>query len=498
MNHDTATRPKAASATRVAPAGTPGIAAPPTAIGTPATTAATRTGAAFALLAAVQAVLNTSVTITSAAGPDIAADLGLGASGLVWTGAAYTLAFSGLLLLGGRMADRYGRRNAFRAGIALFAAASLAGALVPGGGFLITVRLLQGTGAAVAAPAAMALVGDVFPVEATRRRAMAAWGGLSGVGAALGMQLAGAAATWASWRWSFVALALIGLVVAALAGRYLPAGPTPTRGRVDVLGAALVTGGVALLSLGLVAVGTHGGLAAAVLLPIGAGLVLLLGFAVAENRVAAPLMPLRFLASGRRVGALATGMLAPIAGSSAAFLMSLYFQRVLGWSALRSALGFVPYTLALIVVSAAGVLIVARLGARRTASLGLITMAIAFLLFGRIDAESAYVGAPLLGMLVLPVGIGLTAASAVVGATRGVSAGDAALAGGAFNTSMLMGPTIGMALFASLADAHTGTGPSPEQAATDGYVFAFHAAAALFAVAAVAVTVLRGSRFARA
>ncbi|WP_406285449.1 MFS transporter [Embleya sp. NBC_00896] len=453
-----------------------------------------RTGAAFALLGTVQAILNTAVTITSAAGPDIAADLDLGASGLVWSGAAYTLAFSGLLLLGGRMADLRGRRAAFRVGTAVFAAASLVGALVPGGAWLIAARLAQGAGAAVAAPAAMALVGDVFPGNAARGRAMAAWGGLSGVGAALGMQLGGATATWASWRWAFVTLAVAGFAVAALAGRHLPAGPAPVRGRVDVLGAALVTGGVALLSLGLVAVGTHGWLALAVLLPLGAGLVLLAAFGVAESRAAAPLMPLRFLASGRRVAGLATGMLAPIAGSTAAFLMSLYFQRVLGWSALRSAMGFVPYTLVLIAVSVAGIRVVARLGARRTAALGLATMAVAFLLFARIGADAAYVGAPLAGMLALPLGIGLTAAGAVVAATGDVPPAQAALAGGAFNTTMLMGPTIGMALFASLADAHTGNGPSPEQAATDGYTFAFQAAAALFALAALAAAGLRARR----
>ncbi|MFI6985553.1 MFS transporter [Embleya sp. NPDC050154] len=450
-----------------------------------------RTGAAFALLAAVQAILNTSVTITSAAGPDIAADLDLGSSGLVWTGAAYTLAFSGLLLLGGRVADLRGRRETFRAGAALFAAASLAGALVPGGAWMITARLLQGAGAALAAPAAMALVGDVFATDATRRRAMAAWGGLSGVGAALGMQLGGATATWASWRWSFVVLAAIGFVVAALTGRYLPTGPERVTGRVDVLGAALVTGGVAVLSLGLVAVGTHGWLDPAVLLPLAGGVVLLVAFGVAENKVAAPLMPLHFLASRRRVAALATGMLAPIAGSTAAFLMSLYFQRVLGWSALRSAMGFVPYTLMLVVVSAGSVLIVARWGVRWTAALGLATMAGAFLLFSRISPDAAYLGLPFAAMLALPIGIGLTAAAAVVAATRGVPPTQAALAGGAFNTTMLMGPTVGIALFSSLADAHTGAGPSPEQAATDGYTFAFKAAAVLFALAALASVSVR-------
>ncbi|MFI6588028.1 MFS transporter [Embleya sp. NPDC050493] len=453
-----------------------------------------RPGPAFALLAAVQAILNTSVTITSAAGPDIAADLDLGASGLIWAGAAYTLAFSGLLLLGGRVADLRGRRAGFRIGTAVFAAASLAGALVPGGGWLIAARLAQGAGAALAAPAAMALVGDVFPADAARRRAMAAWGGLSGVGAALGMQLGGATATWASWRWSFAVLALVGLAVAVLAGRHLPSGPARVPGRVDVLGAALVTGGVAVLSLGLVAVGTHGWLAPEVLLPLVVGLLLLAAFGVAENRVAAPLVPLPFLASRRRVAALATGMLAPIAGSTAAFLMSLYFQRVLEWSALRSAMGFVPYTLMLIAVSAGSVPIVARLGVRWTAALGLVTMAGAFLLFSRIGPDAAYSGAPLAGMLTLPIGIGLTAAAAVVAATRGVPPAQAALAGGAFNTTMLLGPTVGMALFASLADAHTGTGPSPEQAATDGYTFAFRAAAALFALAALAAVSLRGRR----
>ncbi|MFD9905744.1 MFS transporter [Streptomyces sp. NPDC059063] len=447
----------------------------------------------FALLGAVQAMLNTSVTVTSAAGPDIAADLGLGSSGLVWSSAAYTLAFSGLLLLGGRIADRYGRRTAFRGGTALFAAASLMAALAPGGAWLIMARLLQGAGAAAAAPAAMALVAAVFPDEHKRRRALAVWGGLSGIGAAVGIQLGGATATLASWRWAFAALAVAGFAVAALGGRRLPTGPAPARGRVDVLGAGLVTSGVALLSYGLVAVGAHGWLSSAVLLPLAAGVLLLGAFGAVEARVAAPLMPPAFLATKRRVAALATGMLAPAAGSTAAFLMSLYFQRVLGWSALRSSLGFVPYTLVLVGVSAVSVLVVARLGAWPTAVLGLGGMAAAFAVFSSLSPGSSYVGAPLVGMLLLPLGIGLTASSAVVAATRGVPDAQAALAGGAFNTTMLLGPTVGMALFTSLADAHTGGG-SPQQAATDGYAFAFRAAAALFALAALSIAGLRARR----
>ncbi|MGW0659502.1 MFS transporter [Streptodolium elevatio] len=454
-------------------------------------------GAAFVLLAAVQAVLNTSVTLTSAVAPDIARDLSLGSSALVWTTAAYTLVFSGLLLLGGRLADRHGRRPVFVAGVALFAVASVAGALAPTGALLIAARLVQGVGAALAAPASMALVGHLFPQGRSRARALAAWGGISGVGAALGMPLGGVTATWASWRWAFVVMGVVAAAVALLAPRRVPPGPAPRTARVDVLGAALATGGIALLSYGFVAVGGHGWTSAWFLVPAVGGVALLAAFGFAENTVPEPLMPPSFFASRRRVVALVTGMFAPIAGSTTAFLMSLYFQQVLGWSSLRSAMGFVPYALALVAVSAASVPLVGRLGARRSATLGMLLMASAFLLFARITPESAYVGAPLAGMVVLPLGIGLTAAGAVTAATGDVPERQAALAGGAFNTFMLFGPTVGMALFASLADARSGSakGMTPAEAATDGYTFAFHVAAAAFAALAVlTMWGLRGRR----
>ncbi|WTW93928.1 MFS transporter [Streptomycetaceae bacterium NBC_01309] len=463
----------------------------------PGASPAAGVAAAFVLLAAVQAVLNTSVTLTSGVAPDIGRDLSLGSSALVWTTAAYTLVFSGLLLLGGRLADRYGRRPVFVVGVALFAAASFAGALAPTGPTLIGARLLQGVGAALAAPSSMALVGDLFRQGRSRARALAAWGGISGVGAALGMPLGGMAATWASWRWAFVVMGVVAAAVAVLAPRRVPAGPAPRTARMDVLGAALATGGIALLSYGFVEVGTHGWVSAWFLAPAVGGVALLAAFGFAESAVPEPLMPPSFLASRRRVVALVTGMFAPIAGSTTAFLMSLYFQQVLGWSALRSAMGFVPYALALVAVSAASVPLVGRLGARWSATLGMLLMAAAFLLFARITPESAYVGAPLAGMVVLPLGIGLTAAGAVTAATGDVPERQAALAGGAFNTFMLLGPTIGMALFASLADSRSGsaTGVPPAEAATDGYTFAFHVAAAAFAaLALLTVWGLRGRR----
>ncbi|MDI2125557.1 MFS transporter [Yinghuangia seranimata] len=448
--------------------------------------AAPRAAKAFAVLAAVQAVLNTAVAVTAGIGPDLQRDLGLGNAGLVWTNAAYTLAFSGLLLLGGRLADIYGRVRMFAVGTGGFAFASLVVAAAPSGEALIGARLAQGVGSAIAAPAAMALVGDVFRDEGSRGKAMAAWGGLSGIGAALGMQLAGLTAS-ASWRWAFVVIAVIGAAAAVLGRRLLPDTHARRAGaRLDVLGAVLATGTLALIGYALTEVGARGWTSPVVLGAAAAGIALGAAFVAVERAVAAPLLPMDFVASRQRAVALGTGMLAPIAGASSAFLLSLYFQKALGWTALRSAMAFVPYTLVLIAAGASAATAVAKLGIHRAAPLGLLVNAAAFLLLGFVTSESSYVGLPLAGLLMLPVGISLTAASAVIGATRGVPQSQAALAGGVFNTFMLMGPTIGIALFASLADSHAGTGAS---GAADGYAFAFRAASVLFLVVAVLTAV---------
>lgn len=246
------------------------------------------TWARFAILGALQLMLNASVSVTFAAGPAMQRELGLSRIDLIIDSAAYGLAFSGLLLLGGRLTDRIGQRRLFTRGTALFAVASLAAALAPSSHTVLAARFLQGCGAALAAPAAMALLRVVFPEGKARATALARWGLLASLGAAVGIVLSGALVAWLNWRWSFGLLAAAAVAVLALTPRSLPAGPAPVRVPVDLLGAVLGTLALSTLGYGFVMVGPHGWAAPQVLAPLALGAVLLAVFVAAQQRVRAP------------------------------------------------------------------------------------------------------------------------------------------------------------------------------------------------------------------
>ncbi|NXY98496.1 MFS transporter [Streptomyces sp. BR123] len=440
--------------------------------------------AAFALLGTVQLLLNASVSVTFAAGPAMQRELGLGRVDLILDSAAYGISFSGLLLLGGRLADRVGPRRLFSRGTALFAAASLAAALAPVSHAVLAARFLQGCGAALAAPAAMALLRAVFPEGRARAVALARWGLLTSLGAAVGIVLSGALSTWASWRWSFGVLAVVALAALASARRALPAGPAPVRVPVDLLGAVLGTLALTTLGYGFVMAGPHGW-TAAVLGPLALGAVLLGAFAAVQRRVAAPLLPLGFLASRYRATALVCALLGPAIGAATAFLLALYVQQVRGWSALENALAFVPYSAVLIGVGLVAGRIVARHGARAVAVAGLAVIACGLFLIGTVGLRTDSAVPVLAGLVVLSAGNGLLMSAAVVGAVAGVPEGRAALAGAVVNTAILAGPPVSLALITSAADARTATllAAGDPHAATGGYAFAFEAACAVFAAA---------------
>ncbi|MEU5810391.1 MFS transporter [Streptomyces sp. NPDC047718] len=439
----------------------------------------------FALLGAVQLLLNASVSVTFAAGPAMQRELGLGRVDLILDSAAYGISFSGLLLLGGRLTDRVGQRRLFTRGTALFALASLAAALAPVSHAVLAARFLQGCGAALAAPAALSLLRVVFPEGRARAVALARWGLLTSLGAAVGIVLSGALSTWANWRWSFGALAAVAVAALAFVRRALPTGPAPSPVPVDLLGAVLGTLALSTLGYGFVMVGPHGWSTAAVLGPLALGAVLLAAFAAAQRRVAAPLLPPGFLASRYRATALVCALLGPAIGAATAFLLALWFQQVRGWSALENALAFVPYSAVLVGVGLVAGRIVARHGVRAVAVAGLAVIAAGLLLIGAVGLRTGSAAAVLAGLVVLSGGNGTLMSAAVVGAVSGVPEGRSALAGAVVNTAILAGPTISLALISSAADARTATllAADAPHAATGGYAFAFEAACAVFVLA---------------
>jgi MFS family permease len=423
-------------------------------------------------------------------GPSIADDLDLGGSGLVWVGAAYFLSFSGLLLLGGRVADLVGWRRAFVFGMVLLAGASFSAAAAPTGWALLVTRFVQGAGAALAAPPALALLGTVPADARSRARVRAAWGGLSGVGAGLGLLVAGLAGAWTSWRWAFLVLAVVGLVVAAGARR-LPAGPPAQRVPMDPVGVVLVTVGLGLCSYGLVTAGDETWGSPGVVGPLTAGLALLVAFVVVERFPAQPLVPPSFLASRVRAVALVAATLPPAIGASSAFLLPLYFQDVLDWSVLAATFGLVPYTVGLAIGSLASGSLMGRVGAAWTISAGLAVTAAGLAVLGGMTADPSDAWLVLAGLLVFQTGAGAAAGAAVAAVTDGVGPEQASVAGGVANAAMLTGGALGLALLSSLASDRTAAldDLAAGAAAAEGYAWAFTVAAAASAVAAVVTAV---------
>lgn len=450
---------------------------------------AARQARAFALLGTVQATLVFTITLIAVPLPAIGREFNLGSSGLIMVSTAYGLAFSGLLLFGGRLADRRGGRAMFAAGLVIFAVASAGAAAAPGFAVLVAARFAEGAGAALVAPAAMAVLRAVVRDESGHARALATWGGLSVAGATAGILLSGVVTTWVSWRWMFAVALLVSVAALVLTPRWLPAVAPRGRAALDLPGAALATAGVTMLSDGLVMTGGHAWSSAAVLVPLVTGLTLLAAFAAVELRSRDPLLPPAFLADRRRLTALLALAFAA-AGTAVVFLLiSLYFQQIRGWSPLRTSLAFVPYALSLVTAGWLASRSVVRLGAREVVVAGLATAASGLLLLSRLDPHTAYAAGLLPGLVLLPAGAALTFAGAAVLAAAGVPQRQAGLAGGVMNTAMELGPTAGLALLVAVAAARTShvtsAGASLHAATTGGYAWALGAAGLAFALLAV-------------
>ncbi|GAA2998949.1 MFS transporter [Kitasatospora albolonga] len=442
---------------------------------------ALRQRAAFALLGTVQVVLIATITVITVALPAIQAELGLTETDLVLAISAYSLSFGGLLLLGGRLADLLGHRRVFTAGVLVFGLASALAAAAPNLALLVAARFGQGVGAAAAAPAAMALLGSVFPAAERRGRALAVWGVLASIGAGTGNIVSGVVLHWVSWRWTFVAPAAVAAVVVLAAPRVLPSGPGLRREKLDLPGAVLATAGLAALIFGLTEVHS---------LWIAVGTVLLAAFGLTQLRGSSPLVPPSFLASPRRVAALTAIALTAACMATYFFVLALYFQQVRGYSTLATSAAFVPPALAVVSAGALAGRALARYAPAAVTSAGLGLSALGLAVLSGISADSAYVGPLLIGVVLFPVGAGFTFSGATVWAVSDAPAHQAGLAGGVMNTAMEIGPPIGLAVLIPLATAHAGTTPTPA-AVSSGYAFAFLLAAATLTVAAALTLLLR-------
>ncbi|MEU8247030.1 MFS transporter [Nonomuraea sp. NPDC048916] len=447
--------------------------------------------AALALLTTTQFVLILDLTIVAIAMPPMGRELNLTQQDLSWMTSAYSLVFGGVLLLGGRLADHLGRRRIFVAGMALFAAASLAGSLASSGELLVAVRALQGLGGAMIAPAALSLVMTVFKDDPALTKALGLWGAVGGIGASAGVVLGGLLTDWFGWRSVFFVNVPVGVVVSLLAFVLLPAArSTEARRGFDVAGAVTSTAGLALLMYALVDA-SEAGWASARTLGVGAlALALIAAFLLIERRSANPLMPLGvfrrpLLRAGNVLMFLVASAMQPVF-----FILTLYTQLVLGYSATQSGLSVVAISVTIAVTaSTLGGRALARYGLRATAATGMAFITAGAALYLRIDVGSDFLTVLLPSELLTGLGFGLLVVAATVAATSDAAPSESGMVSGLFNVTQQVGIAMGIAALVSIASAVTGDATAAESLVS-GYRVAFLIATALSALGLVAALVL--------
>ena len=410
---------------------------------------ATRAAAGIAVVLVAQLMLVLDATVVNVALPHIGTDLGFGAASLSWVLNAYTLAFGGLLLLGGRLGDVLGRRRLFRVGLSVFTLASLLGGLAQSPDQLVLARALQGVGAALAAPSVLALLTTSAPDQAARTRAFALFAAVSSGGASLGLLLGGIVTDLGSWRWTLFINVPIGLVVVAIVGRVVA--ETPRRpGRFDVVGAATATLGAVLLVQALIGTPQHGWTSARTLGGVALGLVMLAVLARTETRIAHPIIQPHLLRDPRRVAALAMmGLL--MAGQLAVFFLVVqYDEGVLGLGPVETGLAFLPLSLSIFTVSRITPRLVARFGTAPLMLAGSISLTASYVLMSRLEADSTFLGALLLPMVLNGVGAGLNFMPLTTTVLTGVEDEHAGAASGLLQTMQQLGGAVGVAVIVSV------------------------------------------------
>jgi EmrB/QacA subfamily drug resistance transporter len=453
---------------------------------------------ALAVLAMAQFMVFLDETVVNVALPSIKGDLGFSQAALAWVVNAYMLTFGGLLLLGGRVADLFGRRRMFLAGTALFGTASLLAGLAPSEGMLVGARALQGVGAALATPAALALLTALFRAGAERVKALGIWGALSGLGFAVGILLGGAITDLASWRWVFLINVPVALATLALVPRLVAESRVAGRRSFDLAGAVTVTAGMTMLVHALLKTSDYGWRSPATYALVAAAIGLLGAFAIIESRSAAPLIPAGVL---HRRMTLVPNVLQLLLGASAIstlFLLTLYVQQVLGYTPLEAGLAYLPLAAGVAAATALANHLVPRLGPRLLAGAGLATTAAGLVVLGHAPVAGNYYADVLPGLILVGLGAGLSFVSITTAALARVEEAAAGLASGLLSTAVMLGGALGLAVLAGVASARGNdlldSGSTPLAALVGGLQLAFLLAAAVsLAASLVAVFALQRS-----
>jgi len=424
------------------------------------------------------------VSIVNVALPSIKHSLGFSQAELQWVLNAYTLTFAGFLLLGGRIADLFGRRRIFLLGLAVFTLASLLGGFAQDQAMLITARAAQGLGGAILSPASLTILTTTFREPRTRARAMGVWSAVAGAGGATGALLGGILTQELSWRWILFINIPIGIVTYVAARALLPESRAEgERQPLDVLGAVLVTSGLTALVFGVVRTTSVGWASWQTLTALVAAAGLIAWFVLHEGLVAkAPLVRLSLFK--RRSIWTANLVMLLLAGAlfSMWFFVSLYLQLVRGYSPLETGFAFVPQTLAIMVGAQVSSRLVLRLGARPLLVIGGGLSAVGLLLFSGLGVHTSYWSGFFAPSVLVTLGLGISFTPIAYSATAGVARNEAGLASGLVNTSRQIGGAVGLAVLATVATTTThdaARGTAQLVALTDGYTLAFRIGAAI-------------------
>ena len=408
-----------------------------------------RRGVALMVIAAAQLMVMLDMTIVNVALPSIQRELGFSLTNLTWVIDAYVLVFGGLLLLGGRSGDIFGRRRMFVAGITIFSLASLAGGLATSQGWLIAARALQGAGAAIASPTALALVAVTFPEGAARNRAMAVYAGMTAAGGASGLILGGALVEALSWRWVFFVNVPIGLLVLLAAPMVLPK-VDGHGGRLDVPGALTISGAMAALVYGLVRAPSDGWSSGSTLMAFAVAALLVIAFVVIERTSVQPLIPLGFLRHRNRAGGYAVMLLIGGAMLALLYFLTQFLQDVLHYSSLRAGVSYLPIPVMVATTSFVLSKKIRTLGIHRFLVAGPLLIAVGLLWASFINATSSYLH--VLGPLAtVGLGMGLSLMPLTLNAVSSVRNHEQGLASSLLNTSQQIGGSLGLAVLVTMS-----------------------------------------------
>jgi EmrB/QacA subfamily drug resistance transporter len=455
----------------------------------------------LAVLAVAQLTVVLDATVVNIALPTAQHALGFSDNARQWIVTAYALSFGSLLLLGGRLADLIGRKWTFLIGLGGFAAASAVGGAATSFGMLVTARAVQGGFGALLAPAALALLTTTFTEARERARAFGIYGAIAGAGAAVGLLLGGVLTEFLSWRWTmYVNLVFAGIAIAGGAA-LLHHRPAEHRPRLDLPGTLTVSGGLFALVYGFSHAETAGWSSSTTIGFLVAGAVLLAGFVGIQLRTSSPLLPMRVVLDRNRGGAF-FAMFTTAVGMFGVFLfLTYYLQQILGYSALRSGVAFLPMVVALVISSTVvSTALAGRVSPRLLIPAGMALAAAGMWMLTGLGLHSSFVGAIMPATMVIGLGMGMVFAAAMSLATLGVATDDAGVASAAVNTVQQVGGSIGTALLNTIAataatayaTSHQASATLLQAAAVHSYVVAFWWSAAIFAVgAALAAVILR-------